>query len=338
MYKIKNNSENKPIRSLPMKIEKPISLDQFEIIRTIGVGAFSHADLALYKPKQIYCILKTMSKKRILDLNQEEHVQNEKRLLALLQHPNVVKLYGSFQDPGHLYLVTEFLSGGEVFSHLRTMGHFPLDVVRFYAAEILLVLQHLHSNHVVFRDLKPENLVFDQNGHITFIDFGFAKQIETHAYTLCGTPDYIPPEIIRGEGSTFASDWWSFGVIIYEFLVGETPFYDENENTMYLKICRGKVHYPSYIDPITKSLLSGLLQVDRFKRLGGTTIDAEEIKEHQWFRGVNWDKVHDHKYQCPLIPVFNGPGDSSNFADYSNPDDIADVLDAPPVDVIFPDW
>ena len=321
-----------------MTVSLPLSLKQFEVVRTVGVGSFSHADLAFYKPGQFYCILKVMSKKRVIELNQQEHVQNEKDILKLVQHPNVVKLYGTFQDPGNLYLMLEFLSGGEVFSHLRTVHHFNVDIVRFYAAEILLVIQHLHSHHVVFRDLKPENLVFDKNGHVKFIDFGFAKKIIDHTYTLCGTPEYIPPEIVRGEGSTLSSDWWTFGVLIYEFLVGETPFSDDNENRMYLKICRGAVNFPNKMDPVSKSLIQGLLQVDKTKRLGATSIGAEEIKQHPWFRGVDWKKVYAHRYQCPLIPVVESPGDSSNFADFSNTNDFHDVLDAPPVDYKFPNW
>lgn len=303
-----------------------LSYDQFQVVRTIGVGSFSHVELTFHVPTQKYCALKVMSKSRIVELNQTEHVQSEREILQVMQHPNCVKLYGTFQDECNLYISLEYIPGGEVFSHLRTLQHFELDVVRFYAAEILLVFQMMHTNNIIYRDLKPENLLFDQNGHIKFIDFGFAKKIEDRTYTLCGTPEYLAPEIIRGEGASYGSDWWAYGVLIYEMLVGETPFVDVNENKMYQMICRGQVKYPSCVDAITKSLLEGFFQVDQSKRLGCTAAGAEEIKAHPWFQGIDWNKVYNHRYQPPLMPVVEDEGDSANFADYSDQASYYEVL------------
>jgi serine/threonine protein kinase len=235
----------------------------------------------------------------------------------------------------NVYLVQEFLSGGEVFSHLRTLQNFDVDTTRFYAAEILMVFQALHQAHVVYRDLKPENLVFSADGHIKFIDFGFAKVIEDRTYTLCGTPEYLAPEVIKGEGASFASDWWAFGVLVYEFLVGESPFADENENVMYQKICKGVVSYPLGIDPLTQDLLQGLLRVEPSLRLGCTAIGADEIKQHAWFHGIDWNKAYAHRYQPPLVPMVEGPGDGSNFPDYTDTPDYEAVTEGQPVDVVF---
>lgn len=259
-----------------------------------------------------------MNKRLLIELNQIEHISSERQLLALVQHPNVVKLYGTFQDDEFIYMMMEYIPGGEVFSHLRTLGTFELDVARFYAGEILLVFEHLHRNHIVYRDLKPENLLFDREGHIKFIDFGFAKQITDRTYTLCGTPEYLAPEIIRGEGSSFASDWWAFGVLIYEFLVGSTPFVDPNESEMYRLICAGTVQYPFNFDDTTKDLLNGLFEVDASRRLGSGANGAAEIKNHPWFAGVNWDTMLAHRYQPPLMPVVEDEGDISNFPDYTD--------------------
>jgi len=298
---------------------KSLTLDQYEVIRTIGVGSFSHVNLCFHTPTEIYCTLKVMNKRLLIELNQIEHVQNEREILELIQHPNVVRMYGTFQDDEFVYIMMEYIPGGEVFSHLRTLQTFELDVVRFYAGEILLVFEALHSRQIVYRDLKPENLLFDQEGHIKFIDFGFAKRLsDDRTYTLCGTPEYLAPEIIRGEGSSYASDWWAFGILIYEMLVGVTPFFNPNENEMYQSICRGELTYPEKLDPITVDLLSSLFQIDTTKRLGCTSIDSDEIKRHRWFEGVDWNKMIEHKYQPPLMPVVNDDGDSSNFADYTD--------------------
>ena len=310
-------------------------MEQFQVVRTIGVGSFSHVDLCFHVPTKKYCVLKVQAKQRIIELNQTEHVTSEVEILRLVQHPNVVKLIGTFQDSRNVYMMLEFISGGEVFSHLRTMTCFDPDVTRFYAAEILLVFQNLHSHGVIYRDLKPENLVFSSDGHIKFIDFGFAKRITDRTYTLCGTPEYLAPEIIRGEGASFSSDWWAFGILVYEFLAGQTPFVDENENRMYQKICRGSIYFPRTIDPVARNLIEGLLRVDQSRRLGCTAIGAEEIKSHMWFQGIDWAKVYAHRYQPPLVPIVESDGDSSNFADYSDPAAVQDVLASMPVDVTF---
>jgi serine/threonine protein kinase len=251
-------------------------------------------------------------------------------VIELVQHPNVVRFYGSFQDACNLYMMMEYISGGEVFMHLRTMERFELDTVRFYGAEILLVFQSLHERGIIYRDLKPENLLFGQDGHIKFIDFGFAKQIHDRTYTLCGTPEYLAPEIIRGEGSSFASDWWAYGVLLYEMLVGETPFMDPNENRMYQLICHGEFSFPPGVDEVTQDLIRGLLEVDTARRLGCAAQAAEEIKAHPWFFGIEWDKIYEQRYQPPLVPFVEDPSDSRNYADYTE-EDTADIPVTSPV-------
>ncbi|KAK8882623.1 hypothetical protein M9Y10_045265 [Tritrichomonas musculus] len=317
-----------------MQIPK-LSLDQFQVIRTIGVGSFSHVDLCYHVPSENYCVLKVMSKQRLIELNQVEHVQSEREIIAMIHHPNVAIFYGSFQDHDSLYMMLEYIPGGEVFSHLRTLERFDLDVVRFYAAEILLVFQELHNYGIIYRDLKLENLLFTQDGHIKFIDFGFAKRIVDRTYTLCGTSEYLAPEIIRGEGASFASDWWAFGVLIYEMLVGETPFYDPNDNRMYQLICHGEISFPIGIDDTTQDLIKSLLRVDPTQRLGCTIAGAEEIKTHNWFFGIEWDKVYEHRYQPPLVPYVEDLADSNNYADYSDHDLSPVPLTAPTTPEMF---
>ena len=294
-----------------------INLSEFQIVRTIGVGSFSHVDLCFNQTTGQYCVLKVMSKQQLYEQNQLEHVQSERDILEKLDHPNIVRTLGTYQDETSLYIAMEYIPGGEVFSHLRTMGRFEIDVARFYAAELVLVFQYIHSIGIIYRDLKPENLLFNAEGHIKIVDFGFAKQIVDRTYTLCGTPEYLAPEVIRGEGAGFASDWWAVGILIYEMLVGQTPFFDENENAMYQQICRGDFFYPEDIDENTQNLINGLLQVDTSQRLGCTASGAEEIKQHPWFEGVEWDKVYSHMYQPPLVPYVESEDDSNNYPDYT---------------------
>jgi serine/threonine protein kinase len=299
-----------------------LSLSQFQKVRTIGVGSFSHVDLCYHVPSETYCVVKVMSKQRLIDLNQVEHIQHEIRIIRMVQHPNIVTFYGAFQDECNLYMMMEFIPGGEVFSHLRTLERFDLDVVRFYSAEILVVFQALHERGIIYRDLKPENLLFSIDGHIKFVDFGFAKRITDRTYTLCGTPEYLAPEIIRGEGCSFSSDWWAFGILIYEMLVGETPFHSENENEnhMFQLICQGEFSFPIGTDDLTQDLINGLLTVDATRRLGCAAAGAEEIMQHAWFGGIDWVKVLEHRYNAPLVPYVDDLADPINFAHYDGID------------------
>jgi serine/threonine protein kinase len=310
-----------------------LTRDQFQVIRTIGIGSFSHVDLCFHNPSQNYCVLKVMSKQQLIELGQVEHVQYERHIISQIQHPNVVRCFGTFQDAWNCYIMMEYIPGGEVFSHLRTMERFDLDTTRFYSAEILLVFQAMHSKNIIYRDLKPENLLFGQDGHIKFIDFGFAKQITDRTYTLCGTPEYLAPEIVRGEGCSFSSDWWAYGVLVYEMLVGETPFVDENEGRMYQLIGSGEFSFPIGVDETTQDLIRGLLQVDVSKRLGCAAAGAEEIKSHPWFAGIDWDKIYNHQYQPPLVPFVENAADTQNYAEYTD----QDTSDIPVTSPVTPD-
>lgn len=263
-------------------------------------------------------------------MEQTEHVQNERRIMSMMNHPNVVRLYGTFQDRDSVYLMTEFIGGGELFFHLYSgAGFFDLDTARYYAAELFCILEHVHSHQVVYRDLKPENLLFNMEGHLKLIDFGFAKEIVGRTYTLCGTPDYLGPEVIQGEGSSFASDWWSYGCLVYEMINGFTPFHDDDENEMYLKILRGE--YPTTEamlgDELACELIQGLLQVEVTNRLGGTALGSDEIKFHPYFEGIDWDMVSRNLYEAPLIPGGGEDTDEDGFPSTFNFPDCSDQLE-----------
>lgn len=211
-------------------------------MRIIGTGSFGKVYLALLDGKSF--ALKILSKKRIAETKQVAHIKNEKNILASVEHPFIVNLIESFQDESNLYLAFEFIQGGEIFRLLRKENIFPNDVTLFYIAEITLALQYLHQRQIAYRDLKPENLLVGSDGHIKITDFGFAKKIEDRSYSLCGTPEYLAPEIILGQGHNHGVDWWSLGVLLYELLAGSTPFFDTNPCDIYVKIAVGYYEFP----------------------------------------------------------------------------------------------
>ena len=219
-------------------------------------------------PSNCFFALKIMKKSEVVRLKQVEHIKNEKEILSEVNHPFIVTLYCAFQDERNLYMLLEFIIGGELFTHLRKAGKFANDHTRFYAAQIVMALQYLHNDSVVYRDLKPENLLLDLIGYLKITDFGFAKKVEDRTWTLCGTPEYLAPEIIQSKGHGKAVDWWALGILVYEMLAGYPPFYDENPFGIYQKILAGKLEFPRHFETHARDLIRKLLTADRTKRIG----------------------------------------------------------------------
>ncbi|KAL6065416.1 cytochrome c oxidase subunit 1 [Balamuthia mandrillaris] len=203
-----------------LKLSENMSLEDFEKVRTLGTGTFGRVWLVKHKATGKFFALKVLKKVEVVRLKQVDHIKNEKKVLSQVNCPFIVNLYGTFQDDTNLYLLMEYVIGGEMFCHLRRAGRFPNDTARFFAAQVVLALEHLHSKDILYRDLKPENLLLDKNGNIKIVDFGFAKHVEDRTWTLCGTPEYLAPEIIQSKGHGKAVDWWALGVLIFEMLAG----------------------------------------------------------------------------------------------------------------------
>ena len=220
------------------------------------------------RTRRQYYALKIMKKSEVIYLKQVEHVKTEKKLLECIAHPFIVNLLGAWQDDKILYLMMEYVIGGEFFLYLRKAGRFPNDTSRFYAAQITLVFEYLHGETILYRDLKPENLLLDRQGNCKVTDFGFAKRVEYRTWTLCGTPEYLAPEIILSKGHGKAVDWWALGILMYEMLAGYAPFYDEDPLGIYQKILEGKLKFPWHFDRHSKDLIKKLLTADLSKRLG----------------------------------------------------------------------
>jgi len=257
-------------------------------------------------------------------LKQVEHIKAEKAILEQIAHPFIVNLYASFQDTDRLYMLMEYVIGGELFSYLRKVGRFSAETSRFYAAEITLALEYLHSLNIVYRDLKPENLLIDSEGHMKITDFGFAKVVEDRTWTLCGTPEYLAPEIIQSKGHGKAVDWWALGILIFEMLAGYPPFYDENPFGIYQKILAGRLEWPQHFDAHAKDLVARLLEADRTKRFGCLKDGAQDVKKHKWFsKYIDWTKVYQCKVKPPYVPRFKSANDTSNFDKY--PDSVPEA-------------
>ncbi|KAF2139177.1 uncharacterized protein K452DRAFT_290277 [Aplosporella prunicola CBS 121167] len=303
---------------------KYLRCEDFELVKTLGTGTFARVWLArLANPREgdrdkVFA-LKILRKVDVVRLKQVEHVRNERNVLAAVAgHPFITTMVASFQDQDSLYMLLDYCPGGEVFSYLRRARRFNEPTSQFYAAEIVLILEFLHEKEgVAYRDLKPENILIDAEGHLKLVDFGFAKKVEQReTYTLCGTPEYLAPEVIRNTGHGCAVDWWAFGILVYEFLVGQPPFWDQNPMKIYEQIVEGRVRYPSAMSPDARDLIGKLCTVDTSKRLGNIKGGVGAVKAHPWFRTIDWESLYYRKVPGPIIPHLRGPDDTRNFDEY----------------------
>jgi len=300
-----------------------LTKDLFALGETLGTGTFGRVRLVsvdLGRNRIQHFALKILKKSEILRLKQVEHLRSEKDILLKVAHPFIVSLYATFQDTANLYMVMEFVPGGELFTQLRKCGRFVNETARFYAAEIVLAFAYLHERNIIYRDLKPENLLIDRDGHIKVTDFGFAKIVLDRTWTLCGTPEYLAPEIIQSRGHGKAVDWWALGILIFEMLAGYPPFYDENPFAIYQKILGGEIEFPRHFDPYAKELVKRLLTHDRTKRYGCLKDGPEDIKNHKWFRGINWIECYKRRIRAPYLPTVLSADDTSNFEKYPEGD------------------
>jgi len=293
-------------------------LDDFQLTKVLGKGSYGKVMLVTMKgdAKTHVYAMKMLRKEHIVKRNQVEHTKSERSVLEAVNHPFIVTLHYAFQTPKKLYVVLEFCAGGELFFHLSQAGRFSQGRCRFYACEICLGIDYLHSLNIIYRDLKPENLLLDAQGHCKITDFGLSKEgIDDNisAKTVCGTPEYLAPEILRKAGHGKAVDWYSFGALVYEMLTGLPPFYTRDRDKLFERIKRGELTYPSYISPEAKSLLQALIYKDPDRRLGGGPEGGGEVKKHAFFAGVNWEDVYEKKTDPPFQPQLSSDGDVKYF-------------------------
>lgn len=311
-----------PLRTLPPSptdfhfTTQPLMSD-FEMLRILGTGTFGKVRLCRHKPTGHFFAMKTLKQSTILRLRQAQHIRNERKfLMECAGHPRIVRLYATMKDETYLHMLFELVQGGEIFSHLRKKGAFQVPTARYYAAQIVTVLEFLHSRNIVYRDLKPENLLLDSKGQLKITDFGFAKQVDDLTFTLCGTPEYLAPEIILNTGHSKGVDWWALGILIYEMLFGYPPFYDDSPFRTYEKIVQQRLPFPKTIDPLAKDLIRKLLRKDKTQRLGCLRGGTADVKNHPFFKGVNWDAIYFGTCRAPIAPVVHHESDVGNFEEY----------------------
>lgn len=294
------------------------TFNDFDLRATVGTGTFGRVRVVKIKGNSDRSpfALKILKKSEVIRLKQVEHVKAEKEILMSISHPFIVNLLTTFQDEKRLCMLLEYVNGGELFSHLRKEGRLPNDHAQFYAGQIILAFQYLHSIHIVYRDLKPENLLLDCDGHIKITDFGFAKVVEDRTWTLCGTPEYLAPEIIQSKGHGKPVDWWALGVLMFEMLAGYPPFYDENPFGIYQKVLAGRIDFPRHFDVKAKDLIKRLLTQDRAKRFGCLKNGAEDIKKHKWYKGTDWNMLLNRQIRPVFEPSVKSADDTSMFERY----------------------
>jgi len=291
-------------------------LDDFLLMKVLGKGSYGKVMLVRHKSEATVFAMKMLRKDNVVKRNQVEHTKTERSVLEAVSHPFIVNLHYAFQTPKKLYIVLEYCAGGELFFHLSRAGRFSEGRCKFYASEILLALEYLHSLDIIYRDLKPENLLLDSDGHAKVTDFGLSKegiQDNVSARTMCGTPEYLAPEILDKRGHGKAVDWYSLGALIYEMLTGLPPYYTRDREKLFERIRKGDLTYPSYVTPTAKSLLQALLFADPNRRLGGGPGDGEEVKAHAFWTGLDWAAVLQRRMPPPFKPNVTMDGDVKYF-------------------------
>ncbi|XP_033938838.1 protein kinase C, delta b isoform X1 [Pseudochaenichthys georgianus] len=290
-----------------------ITMNHLVFHKVLGKGSFGKVLLAELKGHGQFFAVKALKKDVVLMDDDVECTMVEKRVLALAwDNPFLTHLYSTFQSKEHLFFVMEYLNGGDLMFHIQDKGRFDLNRATFYGAEIIVGLQFLHSKGIIYRDLKLDNVMLDKDGHIKIADFGMCKEKvfgDVRATTFCGTPDYIAPEILLGQKYTFSVDWWSFGVLVYEMLIGQSPFQGDDEDELFDSIRSDTPHYPRWITKETKSLIELLFERDSTRRLGV----VGDIRAHPFFKTINWPALEKREMVPPFKPKVKSPSDCSNF-------------------------
>ena len=314
---ILDKDDEKLIDDSSLSPQESLSKDDFQPLKLIGKGSFGKVILVKYINNNKIYAMKILKKEEIIKRNQITHTKTERFLLEKLDHPFIAKLKFAFQDSKHLYIITEFLQGGELYFHLKSRNNFKESTTKFYMAQIFLAIDYMHKNGYIYRDLKPENVLLDKKGYIKLTDFGLSKMVlnednlNNSRNTICGTLEYMAPEIIKGIPYGLSADWFSFGVVLYEMLTGHFPFELKSRNLEDRNFDEKDIEYPPKMSSEAKDLISKLLKIEPDKRLGYNS--NEEIKNSDFFKDIDFEKLLKKEYKPPLKLKLNGELDLKYF-------------------------
>jgi len=282
-----------------------LTYNDFIPLKLLGRGSFGQVILARLKINEKLYAMKILDKSQLKLRHQEIHTQTERDLMVKTNCPFIISIKSAFQDEKYLYIVSDFMQGGDMYFHMHEAHRFEFNLTQFYVSELVLALEYLHKNNMVYRDLKPENILLDSKGHIKLTDFGLSKILSSSkdkAFTICGTPSYLAPEIFMNKGYDNMVDWWALGCLIYEMLVGKLPFPIKREGKINLEIYKNKIQYPRFLNEDARDLISKLLIVEPKNRLGYGKGGVEKIKNHPFFEEIDWNDIWNKKIIPPFIP------------------------------------
>ncbi|XP_064622229.1 cGMP-dependent protein kinase 1-like isoform X6 [Lineus longissimus] len=304
-----------------------VKLEDLDVVATLGMGGFGRVELIqLITDRSKTFALKCLKKKHIVETRQQEHIYSEKKIMMESRCPFICRLFRTFRDTKYVYMLMEVCLGGELWTILRDRGNFDDNTARFAVACVIEAFQYLHGRGIIYRDLKPENLLLDNTGYIKLVDFGFAKKIGIgrKTWTFCGTPEYVAPEIILNKGHDHAADYWSLGILMFELLTGSPPFSGTDPMKTYNIILKGidVIEFPKKISRNAHALIKKLCRDNPTERLGYSKNGIMDIKKHKWFQGFDWDGLANTTIVPPITPKVKGPTDFSNFDSYPKDMDI----------------
>ncbi|XP_042896261.1 serine/threonine-protein kinase N2 isoform X2 [Parasteatoda tepidariorum] len=299
-------------------VKTGLSLENFQFISLLGRGHFGKVILSKFKNTGEYFAIKALKKGDIIARDEIESLMAERRIFKIansIRHPFLVNLFACFQTQTHVCFVMEYACGGDLMMHIHT-DIFPEPRAVFYASCVVLGLQYLHENKIIYRDLKLDNLLLDSEGYVKIADFGLCKEgmgYGDRTGTFCGTPEFLAPEVLTETSYTRAVDWWGLGVLIYEMLVGESPFPGDDEEEVFDSIVNDEVRYPTFLSLESIAIMRRLLRKNPERRLGASERDAEDVKKQAFFRNIHWDDLLMRKVKPPFVPIVKGAEDVSNF-------------------------
>ncbi|XP_044143995.1 ribosomal protein S6 kinase alpha-1 isoform X1 [Bufo gargarizans] len=307
-----------PITHLVKEGSEKADQSHFVLLKVLGQGSFGKVFLVrkITPPDNNQLYAMKVLKKATLKVRDRVRTKMERDILAEVNHPFVVRLHYAFQTEGKLYLILDFLRGGDLFTRLSKEVMFTEEDVKFYLAELALGLDHLHSLGIIYRDLKPENILLDEEGHIKLTDFGLSKEAIDHekkAYSFCGTVEYMAPEVVNRQGHSHSADWWSYGVLMFEMLTGSLPFQGKDRKETMTLILKAKLGMPQFLSSEAQGLLRALFKRNPINRLGSGVDGAEELKRHPFFSTIDWNKLYRREISPPFKPAVTQPDDTYYF-------------------------